>query len=138
MIQSKQQLIAIRDSVALVGRLSDSLIKLGPFSLGLDGLIAWVPGLGEIYSTLAGAFIVLQGARAGVPGTVLVSAIALLGLRTLATTIPLAGAAFADLFTAHKWAAAMIVRAIDQKIGLTEAGGNAPEFGRWRPGQASA
>ena len=110
------ELQSIRDSVSWVGRLSDSIIRLGPFSLGVDGILSWVPGVGEIYSVLAGSFIVLQGARAGVPMTTLAVATALLLFRTIASGVPVAGAAFADVFTAHRWAAAMIVRAIDRQL----------------------
>lgn len=112
------ELRAIRDSVALVGRLSDSLVRLGPFSLGIDGVLSWVPGLGDVYSTVAGGFIIVQGARAGVSTPVLGGAAMLLGLRTVVGAVPIAGSAFADFFTAHKWAAAMIVRAIDEKLGV--------------------
>ena len=103
--------------MALVGRLSDSLVQIGPFSLGLDGVLSWVPGLGDLYSTLAGGFIVVQGARAGVSGAVLGGAALLIGCRTVVGAVPIAGSAFADFFTAHKWAAAMIVRAIDERLG---------------------
>jgi hypothetical protein len=65
---------AIRASVERVGRLSDSILRVGPFSIGLDGVTAWVPVVGEIYSTVAGGFILVQGARAGVSGSVLLSA----------------------------------------------------------------
>ena len=118
MTRSDSELRSIRDSVALVGRLSDSIIRFGPFSLGVDGILSWIPGVGEIYSTLAGGFIVLQGVRAGVPLPTLAAATALLGVRTLASSVPLAGAAFSDVFTAHRWAAAMIVKAIDQRLGV--------------------
>ena len=64
MTQSDTELRSIRDSVALVGRLSDSLVHFGPFSLGIDGVLSWIPGLGDLYSTVAGGFIVVQGARA--------------------------------------------------------------------------
>ena len=114
---SVAELISIRDSVRWVGRLSDSLIRLGPFSLGVDGVLSWIPGVGEIYSTLAGGFIVLQGARAGVPLSILAMASALLVCRTFVSAVPLAGAAFADVFTAHRWAAGLIVHAIDRQLG---------------------
>ena len=117
MTKSAVELRAIRDSVALAGRLSDSLVHLGPFSLGIDGVLSWIPGLGDLYSTAAGAFIVVQGARAGVSVSVLGGAAMLLGVRTLAGAVPIAGSAFADFFTAHKWAAAMVVRAIDELLG---------------------
>jgi hypothetical protein len=116
MLKTTSELLAIRDSVALVGRLSDSLIRFGPFSLGIDGILSWIPGVGELYSSAAGVFIVVQGARANVPLPILAGASLLLASRTLASTIPLAGAAFADLFVAHRWAAGMIVRSIDRQL----------------------
>lgn len=128
MTKSAAELRAIRDSVALIGRLSDSLLRLGPFSLGIDGILSWIPGLGDIYSIVAGGFIIVQGARAGVPPSVLTGAALLLGLRTAIGAVPLAGSAVADLFTAHKWAAAMVVRAIDAQL-QTEAPGDAPPRG---------
>ncbi len=63
-MKTDSELRAIRDSVSWVGRLSDSLVRFGPFSLGIDGVLSWIPGVGEVYSTLAGGFIVVQGVRA--------------------------------------------------------------------------
>jgi len=113
---SDTALRSIRDSVSWVGQLSDSIVRLGPFNLGVDGVLSWIPGVGELYSTVAGGFIVLQGARAGVPLPILAAAAALLACRTLVSGVPIAGAAFADVFTAHRWAAALIVRAIDHQL----------------------
>lgn len=117
MYKSDAELRSIRDSVSLVGRLSDSIVRLGPFSLGVDGVLSWIPGVGEAYSVLAGGFIVMQGARAGVPLPVLGGAVAILGLRTVSSAVPIAGSLFADVFTAHRWASRMIVRSIDRKLG---------------------
>jgi hypothetical protein len=114
---SPDRLLKIRDSVAMVGRLSDGLLRLGPLSLGIDGVLSWVPGLGEVYSAAAGAFILIQGVRAGVPVTTLALAAGLMLSRTAVSAIPLAGPLAADLFTAHRWSARLIVRAIDQKLG---------------------
>ena len=112
-----EQLLKIRGSVALVGRLSDSIVKLGPLSLGLDGVLSWVPGLGEAYSVAAGAFILVQGVRAGVPAPTLALAGGLMLSRTAVTAIPLAGPLAADLFTAHRWSARLVIGAIDRKLG---------------------
>ena len=128
MRKTPSELQAIRDSVSWVGRLSDNIVHFGPFSLGIDGVLSWIPGVGEVYSTVAGAFIVLQGVRAGVPAPILATAAALLACRTLISGVPIAGAAFADVFTAHRWAAGLIVRAIDQQLGAAPA---AAEPGSW-------
>ena len=125
MHRDENHLRGIRDSVAFVGRMSDGILRLGPFSIGIDGVLSWLPGVGDAYSALAGAFIVIQGARAGVAVPSLLTATALLGVRTIAGSVPVTGAAFADLFTAHRWAAAMIVRAIDRKLGVVVDAGPA-------------
>jgi hypothetical protein len=117
MTRTDAELRSIRDSVRLVGRLSDNIVRLGPFSLGVDGVLSWIPAVGEIYSAGAGAYILVQGARAGVPASVLARAALILGVRTFGDVVPLAGPVFADLFTAHKWAAGMVVDAIDRRLG---------------------
>ena len=129
MSQSPDELRAIRDSVALVGRLSDSLVRIGPFSLGLDGVLSWAPVLGDLYSAAAGAFIVVQGARAGVDPLILAGAALLVASRTAIGAVPLAGSAIADVYTAHKWAAGLVVRAIDRRLGEPPA----RNAGRWAP-----
>ena len=133
--KSPSELKSIRDSVSWIGRLSDSIVRFGPFSLGVDGVLSWIPGIGEFYSTVAGGFIVLQGARAGVPVPTLATATALLACRTVISGVPIAGAAFADVFTAHRWAADLIVRAIDRRLDLSET----PALpAKWGPAAAGA
>ena len=117
MTRTDAELRSIRESINLVGRLSDSIVRFGPFSIGIDGVLSWIPAVGELYSMGAGAFILIQGARAGVSNAVLARAAIILGLRTFGDAAPFAGPIFADLFTAHKWAAGMIVKAIDQRLG---------------------
>ena len=129
MTRSDAELRSIRDGVKFVGRMSDSIIRIGPFSLGIDGVLSWFPIVGEFYSIAAGAFILVQGARAGVPALVLAQAALLLGLRTFGDAVPFAGPLFADLFTAHKWAAQMVVQAIDQRLGAPR--GLARQSPRW-------
>ena len=125
---STVELARIRDSVAFVGRLSDSLVRLGPFRLGVDGVLSWIPGLGEIYSTVAGGFILVQGLRAGVPLHILLICAALMASRTFVSAIPLAGPAAADLFTAHRWSAKLVVRAIDARLPVQARSGGAVAF----------
>ncbi len=122
------ELARIRDSVALVGRLSDSLVRFGPLRLGVDGVLSWIPGVGELYSTAAAAFILVQGVRAGVAPHILLVCAGLMASRTAVSAIPIAGPAAADLFTAHRWSAKLVVRAIDAKLPLWAQGGGGPAF----------
>jgi hypothetical protein len=126
--RSAVELARIRDSVAIVGRLSDSLVRLGPFRLGVDGVLSWVPGLGEAYSTIAGAFIIVQGFRAGVPLHILFICAGLMMSRTTISAIPLAGPMAADLFTAHRWSAKLVVRSIDARLPVWAKSGGAPAY----------
>jgi hypothetical protein len=124
------ELRSIRDSVDRLGRLSDGLIRIGPFNFGIDAVLSWIPAVGELYNAGAGVFILVQGARAGVPVTVLAQAGAVLGLRTLGDSIPFAGPLFADVFTAHRWAAKMVVQAIDRRLGAAVQPVRAPLWRR--------
>jgi hypothetical protein len=135
-------LVAIRRSVERVGRLSDGLVRLGPFRLGADAALSWIPGVGELYSGAAAIFLLVQGTRARVPLSTLVLAGALMGGRTLITAIPLAGPAAADLMALHGLSARLIARAIDKRIAangatVDAAGPDGRPWG-WRGGLASA
>lgn len=121
MASRSPDLHAIRRSVDWVGRLSDGIIQFGPFGIGIDGVLSWIPGVGEIYSSLAGIFLLIQGVRARVPALVLLAAGFLLTSRTLVTAIPGAGPAASDIFRAHKWSARLIIRAIDRRLAGAEA-----------------
>ncbi len=114
--RSVSELEAIRAGVARIGKLSDSVVRLGPLSLGLDGLLAWAPGVGEVYSAAAGTYIIVQGVRAGVSLPVLAACGALMFGRTTISAIPLAGPLAADLLTAHKWSSRLVIAAIDRKL----------------------
>ena len=116
-------LIVIRRSIAAVGALSDGLYSIGGFSIGLDGLLSWIPGLGEIYSGAAAIFLMVQGYRARVPAGVLLLAGAMMLARTAITAIPLAGPVASDLLTTHKWAAKLLLAAIDKRLARTGAQG---------------
>lgn len=113
-----------RLTIERIGKLSDSIIGIGPIGIGLDGILAWVPGLGELYSMGAGALLLLEGYRARVPTTVLVQVAAIVGLRTaidFGNVIPIAGIASSlavDLFRGHKMAAGLLIRAIDETLYL--------------------
>lgn len=110
------ELLKIRASVDRMGRLSDNIVRVGPLSIGLDGVLSWMPVVGELYSAGAAAFLLSQGVRARVPAGTLAVCAALMVSRTAITAIPLAGPLASDLLTMHKWSARLIVAAIDRKL----------------------
>lgn len=119
-------LLAIRRRVELIGRLSDGLVTIGPWSIGLDGVLSWIPGLGEVYSVGAAAILLTSGWRARVPASTLLMAAALMGGRTLVEILPIAGPVIADIFTLHKMSANLIIAAIDKRIADETAGATRP------------
>jgi hypothetical protein len=112
----------IRQSVERIGNISDNVIHFGPIKLGLEAVLEFVPFLGEIYSLLAGALLLIEAARARAPGTVLMSVAFLVGARTLIGSsnlvpgIGVVGEVAAAAFRAHKMSADMIAKAMDETL----------------------
>lgn len=52
-------------STEQIKRLSDRLVGIGPFGIGLDAVLDWIPGLGPIYSAGAGALLSARPCRPG-------------------------------------------------------------------------
>jgi hypothetical protein len=131
---------ARRAMIERIGRLSDSLIAWGPFGIGLDGILAWVPGLGELYSAVAGGLLVYEGWRARVPTAVLLQVGGIIALRTaidFGNVIPIAGVGsslIVDLFRGHRWAARILTKAIDETLYLE--GAPDPASAAYRQAQA--
>ncbi|MGI9169216.1 MAG: DUF4112 domain-containing protein [Caulobacteraceae bacterium] len=137
-LSREPDLVAIRRGVEAVGKLSDGLLRLGPFRLGVDGLLSWIPGVGELYSGGAAIFLLVQGARARVPLSTLFLAGALMGGRTLITVVPFVGPAAADVLALHGVSARLIAKAIDRRLSArAEAGPDGRSWG-WRGGTATA
>lgn len=68
-------------------KLSDKVIGIGPFGIGLDGLLTWVPVVGTAYSVGAAGWLFVQAARVKAsPGT-LARMAAYLGLDSVTTLI---------------------------------------------------
>jgi hypothetical protein len=73
----------------------DAAIRVpGGIEIGLDPLVGLVPGAGDAVGALVSGYIVLAGARLGVPGSTLVRMLANLGIDALLGAVPVAG----DLF----------------------------------------
>lgn len=120
--RTHDELDAIVSSVERIGNVSDNVIHFGPIRLGLEAVLEFVPLVGEVYSGLAGFMILLQGARARVPLTVLLTILTLILARTgvgafdFVPGLGIAGDVVAGLFRAHKISADLVAKAIGRTL----------------------
>ena len=77
----------IWSNVEGVKKLSDRAVGLGPFGVGLDGLLTWIPVVGTVYSVGASGWLLIQAVRAKAsPGT-LVRMMGYLGIDSATTAV---------------------------------------------------
>ena len=100
--------------------LSDRLVGIGPFGIGLDGVLAWVPGLGTAYSLAAGGALILSGITGGASLGTLMRMGAYLAADSVSSTVPVAGWAIDTLFPAHLMAAKALQKDIEKRHGPAE------------------
>lgn len=70
-----------------VKKLSDRAIGIGPFGIGLDGLLTWVPIVGTAYTLGAAGWLLLQAARVRASPVTVGRMVAYLGLDSVTTAV---------------------------------------------------
>jgi hypothetical protein len=91
-----------RDPVAeYLEWLTERSIRLGRWTIGLDGILGLVPGVGDLISGLVASYIVARAAQAGVPRAALARMMANVAVDTLVGSIPIAGDLFDFLYKAN-------------------------------------
>jgi hypothetical protein len=122
--RTHQEIEAARRGIARIGKVSDNIVGVGPFGIGIDGILTWVPGVGDLYSLAAGGMLVMLGLRTRAPVHVMLQVVALVGARTAigAAAIPLLGplypaaGAAVDLFRGHKMSADILTKAVENTL----------------------
>lgn len=94
--------------------MSDRLFSVGPLKVGLDGVLTWIPGVGDAYGLGASAFLLAQAARAGASQETIVRMAMLLGVDAVVGSLPVAGDIFDVVFRAHARAADVLKDEIDR------------------------
>ena len=110
-------------SAERIKRLSDRLVGIGPFGVGLDAIADWAPGAGPIYSVLAGGVLVFEGLASGASIPTLLRMAAYLAADTAASSVPLAGWVVDALFPGHLMAANALQKDIEKRHGPSELHG---------------
>jgi hypothetical protein len=100
-----------------IRQLSDRVIGVGPWGLGLDGVLAWVPVAGTAYSLGAAGVLIYEAAKCGASNGTIARMAAYLGLDSVASGIPIVGWAVDTLFTGHAFAARALQRDIERRHG---------------------
>ena len=100
-----------------IKRASDRLVGLGPFSVGLDGILAWVPVAGTLYSLGAGAWLLAEASRMQASSWTITRMSVYLGFRTLSSIVPLEGWLVDFLFRGHLFAANALQKDIARRYG---------------------
>lgn len=81
--------------------LMDSSIGIGRWSIGIDGLLGLVPGLGDLAGSLVSILIVGRAVRAGVPRIAVARMVANIAIDALLGTVPVVGDLFDFAFKAN-------------------------------------
>jgi hypothetical protein len=98
-------------------RLSDDLVRIGPFGLGLDGVLAWVPAAGTAYSVGAAALLINEAIQAGASRGTILKMAGYVGLNSALSALPIAGWAADTLFRGHAMAARALQKDIARRYG---------------------
>lgn len=119
---SKERAHSAWRSAESVKKLSDRVIGFGPFGVGLDGLLTWIPGAGVVYSAGASTFLLYTAARAGVSRGAIARMAGYLGLDFLLTIVPVPGVSelIDMLWQGHLLAARSMQRDIEARHGAPE------------------
>lgn len=107
-------------SAESVKKLSDRVVGIGPFSIGLDGILTWIPGAGLIYSAGASVYLLYIALSGGASAGTLFKMAGYLGLDVLLSDFPIPGVAdmFDLLWQGHLLAAGALQKDVEGRHGV--------------------
>jgi len=113
-----------------IKKLSDNLIKIGPWGLGLDGVLAWIPAAGTIYSVGTGGLLLYEAVKAKAAAWTIARMAGYMLINSVLSDVPLIGQAMDTLFRAQLMAANALQKDIEARHGAPASTVDAPS---WRP-----
>ena len=111
-----------------IKKLSDSLVKIGPWGLGLDGVLAWAPVAGTLYSVGSGGLLLYEGYKAHASGMTLARMAGYMLVNSALSEVPVVGWAMDTLFRAQLMAANALQKDIEARHGRPETTVDAPSW----------
>jgi len=100
-----------------IKRLSDRVVGVGPVGLGLDGVLAWIPGANRLYSLGAGGLLAYEAFQAGAAPATLARMGLYLAADSALSEVPVVGWAMDTFFPGHLLAARALQRDIEGRHG---------------------
>lgn len=119
----------IWSNVEGVKKLSDRVIGIGPFGLGLDAMLTWVPVVGTAYTVGTGGWLMLQAVRAKATPATLARMGAYMAIDTATGTVPLAGDLVDTFFPGQLMAARALQKHIETTHWVEDTEANARASG---------
>jgi hypothetical protein len=107
----------IWNQTELIKRLSDGLVRIGPWGLGVDGLLAFIPGANLIYGLGAGGFLLTLAVRAEASKGTIAKMAVYLAIDNATDAVPILGWAADALFPGHLMAAGALQKDIERRYG---------------------
>lgn len=100
-----------------IRRLSDEMIRIGPWGLGLDGVLAWAPIVGTAYSLGAGGWLLYAASQAGASRATLWRMTGWIAADSAFSGVPVVGWAIDTFFRGHLMAARLLQRDVERRYG---------------------
>lgn len=119
----------IWSNVEGVKKLSDRVIGIGPFGLGLDAMLTWVPVVGTVYTVGTGGWLMLQAVRAKATPATLARMGAYMAIDTATGTVPIAGDIVDTFFPGQLMAARALQKHIESIHWVEDTEANARASG---------
>ncbi|HJQ10901.1 MAG TPA: DUF4112 domain-containing protein [Gemmatimonadaceae bacterium] len=92
------------------------------WKIGLDPIVGLIPGIGDLIGAVLSAYIILEAARAEVPGFVLVRMLANLGFDTLVGAVPAVGDVFDAAWKSNTRNVALLERHLSKQADVPVSG----------------
>jgi hypothetical protein len=83
--------------------LMDESIRIGPWSVGLDGFIGLIPGIGDVAGAAVSSLIIARAMQSGIAKSAVVRMVLNVALDSLAGAVPFFGDVFDFAFKANTY-----------------------------------
>ena len=83
--------------------LMDSSIRVGPWSVGLDGFVGLIPGIGDMAGAAVSAVIIVRAMQSGIPKSAVIRMVINVACDALGGTVPLFGDIFDFAFKSNMY-----------------------------------